>query len=56
LDFVTVFLLQSKTMSLQFSPNLEDEVPVFTFPIDREAQLYPQTPAFLSIAFIAGLW
>jgi hypothetical protein len=32
-------------------PNMEDQVPVFMSPSDRVAQLYPQAPGSLLIAF-----
>jgi hypothetical protein len=32
-------------------PNLEDQVPVFMSPSDRVAQLYPQAPGSLFVAF-----
>jgi hypothetical protein len=33
------------------SPNMEGQVPVFTYPKNRVAQLYPQALGSLSVAF-----
>jgi hypothetical protein len=36
---------------LRPNPNLEEQVPVFKSPSDRVAQLYPEAPGYLFIAF-----
>jgi hypothetical protein len=36
---------------LRPTPNLEDQISVFMFPRDRVAQLYPQAPVSLFVAF-----
>jgi hypothetical protein len=45
------FFLQSKVVSLESKPNLEDQVSVFTSPSDRVAQLYPQALGSYLFAF-----
>jgi hypothetical protein len=37
--------------ALRPTPNLEDQVPVFMSPSDSVAQLYPQSPGSLFVAF-----
>jgi hypothetical protein len=56
LDFATVILLQSKVVRLGSNPNLEDQVSVFMSSSDRVAQLYPQTPGSLFVAFYDSQW
>jgi hypothetical protein len=52
LDFATIIFLHSKVIGLvSNSPNLEDQVSVFTSPSDRVAQLYPQALDSLFVAF-----
>jgi hypothetical protein len=50
LDFVTI-LLQSKVVSLASNPNVEDHIFVFMSSSDRVAQLHPQAPGSLFVAF-----
>jgi hypothetical protein len=40
--------------SFRPTPDLKDRVPVFMFPSDKVAQLYPQAPGFLFVAFYAS--
>jgi hypothetical protein len=49
LDFATIHFF-TEQLCVQ-SPNLEDQVSVFMFPSDRAAQLYPQVPGSLFVAF-----
>jgi hypothetical protein len=37
--------------ALRPTPNLEDQAPIFMSPSDRVAQLCPQAPGSLSVAF-----
>jgi hypothetical protein len=36
---------------LRPTPNLEDQVPIYMFPNKKVAQLYPQAPGSLLVAF-----
>jgi hypothetical protein len=51
LDFATISFYRPRLLALQPTPNLEGQVSVFIFPSDRVAQLYPQAPGSLSVAF-----
>jgi hypothetical protein len=45
------FFYGARSSALRRTPNLEDQVSVFTSPSDRVAQLYPQAPDSLLVAF-----
>jgi hypothetical protein len=50
--FVTIFpFCRSRSSDFRPTPDLEDQVPVFMFPSDMVAQLQPQAPDFLFVAF-----
>jgi hypothetical protein len=42
---------KARSSALRPTPNLEEQVPVFMSPSDRVAQLYPQAPGSLFVAF-----
>jgi hypothetical protein len=45
------FFYRARSSDLHPTPNLEDQVPVFISPSDKVAQLYPQAPGSLFVAF-----
>jgi hypothetical protein len=45
------FFYRARSSALRPIPNLEDQVSVFMSPSDRVAQLYPQAPGYLFVAF-----
>jgi hypothetical protein len=50
LDFGTIFFYRARLSALRPTPNLEDQVSVFTMsPSDRVVQLYPQAPDSLFV-------
>jgi hypothetical protein len=52
LDFATIILFdRARSSTLHPTHNLEGQVPVFMFPSDRVAQLYPQAPGSRFFAF-----
>jgi hypothetical protein len=42
---------RASSSALRAAPNLEDQVSIFISPTDRVAQLHPQAPGSLSVAF-----
>jgi hypothetical protein len=50
LDFAIIIFYTARSSALRPTSNLEDQVPVFMFPSDRVAQLYPQAPGSLFVA------
>jgi hypothetical protein len=52
LDFIIVFFFyEARSLALRPTPNLEDQVSVFMSSRHRVAQLYPQAPGSLFVAF-----
>jgi hypothetical protein len=52
LDFATIYIFyRARSSALRLTSNLEDQVSVFMCPSDRVAQLYPQAPGSLFVAF-----
>jgi hypothetical protein len=51
LDFVTIIFYRARSSALLQTLNMEDQVPVFMSPSDTVAQLYPQAPGSLFVAF-----
>jgi hypothetical protein len=51
LDFSTIFFYRARSSALRPTPNLDCQVSVFMSPSDRMAQLYPQAPGSLFVAF-----
>jgi hypothetical protein len=49
--FATILFYRVRSSALRQTPNLEDQVSVFMSLCDRVAQLYPQAPGSLFVAF-----